>query len=392
MLALTAEVGDLAVRTDLNKTFILRVSPASTLGNWQELLAPTDSVTSVYGRTGVVTAQSGDYTADQITETAFNKILTSAERTKLAGIATGATANSSDSALRDRATHTGTQLASTISDFAGTVLATVLTGLSLATSSVISATDTVLVALGKLQAQITTLGTSKQDTLVSGTNIKTVNTQSILGSGNITIGGSAAWGGITGTLSTQTDLQTALDGKQAAGDYTTNTALTNGLATKENTITAGTTSQYYRGDKTFQTLDKSAVGLANVDNTSDADKPVSTATQTALNAKQPLTPRVQTVVSSATVTPTASDDLVVITAQATGLTLANPTGAFVQGQSIVIRIKDNGTARTIAYGADYRAIGVTRPTTTVINKTTYLGCIYNATDSKLDIVGVCTEA
>ncbi len=34
------------------------------------------------------------------------------------------------------------------------------------------------------------------------------------------------------------------------------------------------------------TLDKSDVGLGNVDNTSDADKPVSTATQTALNAKQ----------------------------------------------------------------------------------------------------------
>ncbi len=58
------------------------------------------------------------------------------------------------------------------------------------------------------------------------------------------------------------------------------------LATKENTITAGTTSQYYRGDKTFQTLDKTAVGLGNVDNTSDANKPISTATQTALNAKQ----------------------------------------------------------------------------------------------------------
>lgn len=58
-----------------------------------------------------------------------------------------------------------------------------------------------------------------------------------------------------------------------------------GLATKEPIITAGTTTQYYRGDKTFQTLDKTAVGLANVDNTSDANKPVSTATTTALNLK-----------------------------------------------------------------------------------------------------------
>jgi hypothetical protein len=53
-LALTAEVGDVAVRTDLNKSFILRVAPASVLANWQELLTPTDAVLSVNGQTGIV--------------------------------------------------------------------------------------------------------------------------------------------------------------------------------------------------------------------------------------------------------------------------------------------------------------------------------------------------
>ena len=57
------------------------------------------------------------------------------------------------------------------------------------------------------------------------------------------------------------------------------------LATKEPTISSGTTSQYYRGDKTWQTLDKTSVGLGNVDNTSDANKPVSTAQNTAIIAK-----------------------------------------------------------------------------------------------------------
>ncbi|MCA0231562.1 MAG: hypothetical protein LCH91_13905 [Bacteroidetes bacterium] len=79
-------------------------------------------------------------------------------------------------------------------------------------------------------------------------------------------GGPPTWGGISGTLASQTDLSSALSGK-------------------EPTITVGTTAQYWRGDKTFQTLDKSAVGLSNVDNTSDANKPISTATQTALNGK-----------------------------------------------------------------------------------------------------------
>jgi hypothetical protein len=61
MLALTgAEKGDVAVRTDVNKTFILTASPYSTLSNWQELLTPTDVVTSVAGRQGAVTLSNTD--------------------------------------------------------------------------------------------------------------------------------------------------------------------------------------------------------------------------------------------------------------------------------------------------------------------------------------------
>ncbi|OMD03487.1 hypothetical protein MKX34_17165 [Paenibacillus sp. FSL R5-0636] len=67
MLALTAEVGDIAVRTDLNKTFILRLSGASTLANWQEILAPTAAVSSVAGKTGVVTLSASDVGLGNVT-------------------------------------------------------------------------------------------------------------------------------------------------------------------------------------------------------------------------------------------------------------------------------------------------------------------------------------
>ena len=60
MLALTAQTGDVAVRTDVNKSFILTATPASTLANWQELLTPTDAVLSVDGSTGAVSL-SGTY-------------------------------------------------------------------------------------------------------------------------------------------------------------------------------------------------------------------------------------------------------------------------------------------------------------------------------------------
>lgn len=57
---------------------------------------------------------TGTQTADTITDGTANKSMTAAERTKLAGVATGATVNASDASLRDRATHTGTQSADTI--------------------------------------------------------------------------------------------------------------------------------------------------------------------------------------------------------------------------------------------------------------------------------------
>jgi hypothetical protein len=50
---------------------------------------------------------------------------------------------------------------------------------------------------------------------------------------------------------------------------------------KENAITAGTTAQYWRGDKSFQTLDKTAVGLGNVPNVNATQRANHTGTQTA---------------------------------------------------------------------------------------------------------------
>jgi len=104
------------------------------------------------------------------------------------------------------------------------------------------------------------------------------------------------------------------------------------------------------------------------------------------------TPNVQSVTSAGTVTPTFSNDMVKITAQAAGLTLANPTGTAIPGLGMVIRIKDNGTARSIGYGTQYRAIGVTLPTTTVIGKTLYLAMIFNDTDTTWDVIAVGQQA
>lgn len=67
---------------------------------------------------------------------------------------------------------------------------------------------------------------AKQDRLVSGTNIKTINGQSILGSGDLPIqggGGSAEWGEITGDIQDQTDLQNELQDIREVAEGKTNT-------------------------------------------------------------------------------------------------------------------------------------------------------------------------
>ncbi|MDM8130095.1 hyaluronate lyase N-terminal domain-containing protein [Clostridium butyricum] len=86
MLALTAEPGDLAVRTDLNKTFVLKTAGASTLANWQELLTPTDNVTSVAGKTGAVTLAKTDVGLGNVDNTSdANKPISTAVQTALDG-------------------------------------------------------------------------------------------------------------------------------------------------------------------------------------------------------------------------------------------------------------------------------------------------------------------
>jgi hypothetical protein len=103
------------------------------------------------------------------------------------------------------------------------------------------------------------------------------------------VGDVASVAGRTGAVVlTKTDVGLANVDNTSDVNKPVSTAQAASIATKEPTIAAGTTAQYYRGDKTWATLDKTAAGLANVDNTSDVNKPVSTAQQTALNLKAPL--------------------------------------------------------------------------------------------------------
>lgn len=115
-------------------------------------------------------------------------------------------------------------------------------------------------------------------------------------------------------------------------------------------------------------------------------------TQTVTLTNKRITKRIGTVTSSATPTPDGdNNDEFTVTALAANATVAAPTGTPTDGQSLLIRIKDNATARTLAWNAIYRAgTDLALPTTTVISKTQYLQFAYNAADSKWDFIGLTT--
>lgn len=92
--------------------------------------------------------------------------------------------------------------------------------------------------------------------------------------------------------------------------------------------------------------------------------------------------RVQSVTDAATVTPAAdTNDCVDITALAQAVTIAQPTGTPTNFQKLIIRFKDNGTARAITWNAAFVAGGVALPSTTVLSKILTTGFFYNTANS-----------
>lgn len=191
--------------------------------------------------------------------------------------------------------------------------------------------------------------------------------------------------------------------------------------------------------KTALALAKADVGLGNVDNTSDANKPVSTAQQAALDGKasatdltthtantsnphnvtktqvglgnadntsdatknsaaatltnKRITRRVTSEVSSATPTPNVDNaDTYILTALAVAAAFGAPLGTPTEEQHLELRIKDNGAAQGLSWNAIYRAVGVTLPATTVAGKVLRVGMIWNAEDVKYDVVAIAQLA
>lgn len=268
-LALVAQEGDVAVRTDLNKSFIHNGGTAATMADWQELLTPTDQVLSVNGYTGAVTLAKADVGLGNVDNTSdASKPVSTAQQSAL-----------------DLKLNTSAYTASDV-----------LTKL-LTVDGATSGLDADLLdgqhgSYYNDAANLTgTVAVARLPALTGG------DVTSAAGSSTLSIGANKVTLSHLAQVATATFLgrTTALAGNVEALTAAQATALLNAMVGANGTV-AGTkglvpapaatdNGKYLRGDATWQTLDKTTVGLGNVDNTSDANKPVSTAQQTALDAK-----------------------------------------------------------------------------------------------------------
>lgn len=133
-----------------------------------------------------------------------------------------------------------------------------------------------------------------------------------------------------------------------------------------------------------------ATALATATNAASG---ITTPDGTATLTNKRITSRVSSTSSASSVTPDiASYDMYAFTALATGLAINAPTGTPLNGDKLMFRIMDNGTAQTLTWNVTFVAVGATIPTTTTANKTTYVGCIYNSAWPRWEVVAAVTQA
>jgi hypothetical protein len=235
---------------------------------------------------------------------------------------------------------------------------------------------------GELLIGNTTGNTLTKATLTAGSGISITN-----GSGSITIAATGGGGG-SGTV-------TSVD----VSGGTTGLTFSGGPVTTSGTITMAGKLSVGNGGTGATTLTGVVIGngtSAFTTVTAPTGAIVGTTDTQTLTDKR-INPRA-VVASGTSGTLTINGDTtdVYVAEGLTGaITLAQPSGTPVNGQRLMIRLKDDGTARAITWTTSagaFRAVGITLPTTTVISKVTYVGCVYNSTDSFWDAVATVTQA
>jgi hypothetical protein len=238
-----ATVGSIAVRTDVSKNYVLSALPASTLANWIELLTPAALVQTVNGYTGSVNLSKSDLGLSNVNNTSDReKPISRATQSELDLKADGATV---DAAL---ATKFNTADATA-------ALALKLDANKVAVANGVASLD----ALGKVPTD--------QIPAISFSSVKVLATEAEM---------LALSSAVVGSVVIRTDINK---------NYVLAAANPAVRANWIELLTPAPPVQTVNGYSGNVSITKADLGLGNVQNTSDADKVISTRTQTALDTK-----------------------------------------------------------------------------------------------------------
>lgn len=199
-----------------------------------------------------------------------------------------------------------------------------------------------------------------------------------------------AIGAGTGGGDVSSDTSTSVDGEIALFKSTTGKLIQRATGTGVATVTSGVLG--VSGTSTTATFGTIELGHASANTLSAASGVLSvegvvipsiSSTNTFTNKRN--TPRVTSISSSATPTiNTDNCDAVTITALAANITsmTTNLSGTPNNFDTLIIRFKDDGTARTITWGSSFASSQATLPTTTVISKVLTVGLQWDSVKSK----------
>ena len=248
MLAIPSALrGDVAIRTDLSKNYVLSATPGSVLGNWIELLTPAAPVQSVNGQTGTVNITKSDVLLGNAQNTSdLDKPVSTLQQAALD--------------LKENTANKSTTTSLGTSD--------VLFPTQKAVKTYVDSRFSSATSINKLE--ITAPANSATLTIADGKTLTVSNNATVSGTNT----GDQDIAAMTHTNRSALD---AVSGTNT-GDQTLPTLTDlNGVP-----VTRKVNGHALSADVTVSAAD---VSLGNVDNTSDANKPVSSAQQAALDLK-----------------------------------------------------------------------------------------------------------
>lgn len=212
-------------------------------------------------------------------------------------------------------------------------------------------------------------------------------------------GGGAEWGGLTGSLSAQTDLVAALAAKADLDHSHAMSAITGLIDALAGKASTSHTQAISTITGLVDALAAKQAASANLDAWAGRTAPGSAVVgvsdaQTLTNKR--VEPRVVDASAPTSFTWNSDNGDVDITGLATSLTIPADGGTPTNMRRVVIRIQDNGTQRTITWTTNaaksFRPVGVTLPANTTAGKALYVGCMYNAAAQRWDVLSINQQA